>query len=305
LIAAASAWAFTVRVQSNDSEIEDLSAFFHGWPVEATQLGARSERTVVSCDSFRTHRILRLEAGSALVIRGAVHKACSCVLLSASPEPAARFLGKPLRVTDLVMAGAGARMDLYVPIAALVFILVVPASESIPPRRLQICNEGNPQGLTQYIKQHRSDGNVSLASHIREAAATSRDLPLESTRVGAVMTACRLIERQFPAAFTLNELSRSAGVGARTLEYGFREAYGTTPLNFVRSLRLTRSRMALLRARSYTPINEIARAFGFKHMGQYSRDYRRWFDETPSMTMSRTQKPHKSTRQRASRQPLV
>ena len=89
-----------------------------------------------------------------------------------------------------------------------------------------------------------------------------------------------------------------ASVHARS-SMDFREVYGTTPLNFVRSLRLTRSRMALLRARSYTPINEIASAFGFKHMGQYSRDYRRWFGETPSMTMSRTKKSHKSTRQRA------
>ena len=242
---------------------------------------------------------MRLEAGSALVIHGAVHKACSCVLLSASPEPAARFLGKPLRVTDLVLAGAGARLDLFVPIAAIVFILVVPASEIIPPRSLQICEEGDLQGLIQYIKQHRSGGTVSMASHLREAVATSQLLPVASARVSAVMSACRLIEREFPAALTLNELSRNAGVGERTLEYGFREVYGTTPLNFVRSLRLTRSRMALLRARSYTPINEIASAFGYRHMGQYSRDYRRWFGETPSMTLSRTQKSPKSLRQRS------
>ena len=204
-----------------------------------------------------------------------------------------------------MLAGAGARIDLFVPIAAIVFILVVPASEFIPPRSLQICDEGDPQGLIQYIKQHRSDGNVSLASHLREAVETSRFLPVASARVFAVISACRLIEREFPAALSLNELSRNAGVGARTLEYGFREVYGTTPRNFVRSLRLTRSRMALLRARSYTPINEIASAFGFKHMGQYSRDYRRWFGETPSMTLSRIQKSHKTIRQRAPRQPRV
>ena len=59
------------------------------------------------------------------------------MLLSASPEPAARFLGKPLRVTDLLLAGAGARMNLFVPIAAIVFILVVPSSEFISARTLQ------------------------------------------------------------------------------------------------------------------------------------------------------------------------
>jgi len=274
-------------VQTNDIEIEDLAAFFHGWPVEAIQLGPRSERTLVSCNAFRSHRILRLEAGSALAMHGTVHKSCSCVLLSASPEPAARFVGQPLRVTDLVLAGSGARMNLFVPIAAIVFILIVPTGDIISPRTLHTCDDDEARGLIQYIKQQRNNGDAPLASHLRDAAAASRDLTVASARVAAVMSACRLIERHFPEVLTLSELSRDSGVGKRTLEYGFREVYGTTPLNFVRSVRLTRSRMALLRARSYTPINEIASAFGFKHMGQYSRDYRRWFGETPSTTLAR------------------
>jgi len=274
-------------VQTNDIEIEDLAAFFHGWPVEAIQLGPRTERTLVSCNAFRSHRILRLEAGSELAMHGAVHKACSCVLLSASPEPAARFVGKPMRVTDLVLAGAGARLNLFVPVAAIVFILIVPSSEIVSPRALHVSDDGNAQGLIQYIKQHRGNGDAPLATHLRDAVTTSRELKVASARVSAVMSACRLIERHFPAALTLNELSRDSGVGGRSLEYGFREIYGTTPLNFARSLRLTRSRMALLQARSYTPINEIASAFGFRHMGQYSRDYRRRFGETPSATLAR------------------
>src|SRR5688500_422715 len=108
--------------------------------------------------AFRSHRTLRLEAGSALVVHGAVHKACSCVVLSASPEPAVRFLGRPLRVTDLVLAGADARMDLFVPTAAMVFILVVPSSEIIPRRALYICDAADVRGLTRYIKgQHGDD----------------------------------------------------------------------------------------------------------------------------------------------------
>jgi AraC-like DNA-binding protein len=275
-------------VQTNDIEVEDLAAFFHGWPMEAIQLGPRSERTLVSCNAFRAHRILRLEAGSALAMHGAVHKACSCVMLSASPEPTARFVGNPMRVTDLLLAGAGASISLFVPIAAIVFILIIPSGDIVSPRALHISDEGDGQGLIQYIKQHRNRGDGPLASRLRDAVATSKELKAASARVSAVMSACKLIERKFPEVLTLNELSRYSGVSDRTLEYGFREVYGTTPLNFARSLRLTRSRVALLRARSYTPINEIASAFGYKHMGQYSRNYRRWFGETPSMTLART-----------------
>jgi AraC-like DNA-binding protein len=274
-------------VQTNDKEIEDLSAFFHGWPVEAVQLGPRSEGTLISCDAFRMHRILRLEAGSALGIHGAVHEACSCVLLSATPEPAPRFMGKPLRVTDLVLAGAGARMNLFVPIAAMVFILIVPGREIISARALRICDEGGGQGLIQCIKQHGRTGGAPLLSHFRDAVARSHALTAASARLPAVILACNLIERYLPKAPTLDELSRKSGLGARALVHCFREVYGTTPLNFSRSLRFTRSRMALLRAKAYTPIHEIASAFGFKNMGQYSRDYRHRFGETPSMTLAR------------------
>ena len=181
MIARANPQAFTVRVQPDDNEIEDLSAFFHGWPVEAIQLGPRSERTLVSCSSFRSHRILRLEAGAAFVMRGAVHKGCACVVLSASPEPAARFLGKPLRVTDLLLAGAGAGMNLFVPVAAMVFVLVVPSGEFIPRRTLRICDGADAHRLTEYIRQqHRSDSGVHPTTHLRDAVAASQAFPAAS-----------------------------------------------------------------------------------------------------------------------------
>jgi AraC family transcriptional regulator, ethanolamine operon transcriptional activator len=85
----------------------------------------------------------------------------------------------------------------------------------------------------------------------------------------------------------VRELSRRCDVAERTPGYGFREAYSTTPLTFVKTQRLTRSRLALLRAGVRTSIRQIARAHGFTHMGQYSHDYHRLFGETPSMTHAR------------------
>jgi AraC-like DNA-binding protein len=208
-------------------------------------------------------------------------------MLSASPEPAACFQGRPMRVTDLVLAGAEARLNLFVPNKAIVFILVVPSSETISKRTLRIRTDADPPGLIRSIKQPRGGAESRLASVLRNETVASQEWPGASRRVAAAMSACRLIERVLPAALTLDELSREAGVGARALQHGFREMYGTTPLNFVRSLRLTRSRLALLRSKSYTPISEIASAVGFRHMGQFAQDYRRWFGETPSMTLAR------------------
>ena len=117
--------------------------------------------------------------------------------------------------------------------------------------------------------------------------AMPRPRVLDDLRVSAVVSACRLVDKRFPAPVTLTELSRHCGVAQRTLEYGFRQVYDTTPLAFIRSQRLTRNRMALLGARASTSISDTARACGFTHMGQYCKDYRRLFGETPSMTLAR------------------
>jgi len=275
-------------VHSDDNEIEGVAAFFHGWAMEAIQVGPRLERTLVSCNSSRSTRTLRLEAGSAMVLRGRVHESSSCVLLSASPDPAARFMGIPLRVTDLVLAGADAQINLFVPSAAIIFVLVVQDSGPIPRRALRLCDDAATLGLAQQIKQqHTGKRSASLATQLEAALEASRVLPVASARVAAVMSACKYIESRFPAALTLSDISRKSGIGERTLEYGFREVCDTTPLTFARSLRLTRSRMALVHAGRYTPINETAKAAGFTHMGQFSRDYFRWFGETPSTTLAR------------------
>src|SRR5437868_3763158 len=290
---------FTARVQP-DSEIEDLSAFFHGWHVEAIQLAPQSDRTAVSCASFPSHRVLRLPAGSAFVVRGTVHKNCSCILLSASPKAAARFLGQPLRANDLVLIGTGANMDLFVPAEAAVFVLDVESLPSISRRALRICEtNASAEGaatLARYLKEPQrpfSDIDSSIAIHLRQAVAASRTVQTarmaSTARVAAVMRACQLAERRFPAPITLSDLSRHCGVAERTLEYGFKQVYETTPLAFIKSQRLTRSRMALLDAPERTSISQIARACGFTHMGQYSSDYRRLFGETPSMTLARGQ----------------
>ena len=155
-------------------------------------------------------------------------------------------------------AGARASVDLYVPSGADLLIIVVESRRSM------------------------SGGGVLL---YEDGHATPQ--VLDEPRVSAVVSACRLVDERFPAPISLAELSRHCGVAERTLEYGFRQVYDTTPLAFVRSQRLTRNRTALLGSRATTSISDSARACGFTHMGQYCKDYRRLFGETPSMTLER------------------
>jgi methylphosphotriester-DNA--protein-cysteine methyltransferase len=280
-------------------EIDEVSAFFHGWRMEVIPLAPHSDAAVPG-DSFRSQHVLRLRTAAALAVRGTVLHGGTCVMMSASESAPIRLLGQPLRPEDLVIAGPGARVDVLVPGGAELLILVAESDGSIPLRTLRICDttraHDDAEPIVRYLREpyrHVTEMDSSLAEHLRHLMTLSKTLRTDqgagTLRVSAVVSACRLVERRFPAALMLSDLAKHCRVAERTLEYGFRQVYGTTPLAFIRSQRLARSRSALLSAKGHTSVGQTARAFGFTHMGQYSRDYRRLFGETPSNTLARGQ----------------
>jgi len=87
---------------------------------------------------------------------------------------------------------------------------------------------------------------------------------------------------------TIPELCRVAGVSQRTLEYGFRDLLGITPVYYTRVLRLNRARRALRAAKTQREtVTSVALRFGFVELGRFAVDYRRLFGERPSETLHR------------------
>ena len=73
--------------------------------------------------------------------------------------------------------------------------------------------------------------------------------------------------------------------GMRTFAiYAFRDRYDLSPKAFINSERLVRVKQDLRSRPDNVPIVEIANHWGFWHMGQFARDYRRQFGELPSQT---------------------
>jgi AraC-like DNA-binding protein len=83
----------------------------------------------------------------------------------------------------------------------------------------------------------------------------------------------------------LDALAAVADVRPRTLEAHFRLYLGTTPLGWVRRMRLQRARQQLLGANDEASITRIAVANGFGQLGQFAAQYRRQFGELPSKTL--------------------
>lgn len=86
---------------------------------------------------------------------------------------------------------------------------------------------------------------------------------------------------------TLADLVSVTGVSARTLQEGFVRFRETTPMRFLREVRLEGARRALSGGRG--PVTDVALAWGFPHLGRFAGDYRRRFGESPSATLKRAQ----------------
>jgi AraC-like DNA-binding protein len=85
----------------------------------------------------------------------------------------------------------------------------------------------------------------------------------------------------------LEQLARISGVQPRTLETHFKMFLGTTPLGWVRRMRLARARQEMLRATSEDTVTGVALSSGFSQLGRFAGDYRKAFGELPSATLQR------------------
>lgn len=88
-------------------------------------------------------------------------------------------------------------------------------------------------------------------------------------------------------ALTLERIAGAVGCSIRTLSEGFQKAQGTTPMNYLRQVRMAGVRSELEQGGAPGVVAEAAMRWGFSHLGRFSADYRRCFGESPSDTLRR------------------
>ena len=77
-------------------------------------------------------------------------------------------------------------------------------------------------------------------------------------------------------------------VSERVLRRAFQDTHGVSPSRYLRRLRLSEARRALLSAQDrLVTVTEIATLFGFLELGRFSVEYRAVFGESPSVTLRR------------------
>jgi AraC family ethanolamine operon transcriptional activator len=84
----------------------------------------------------------------------------------------------------------------------------------------------------------------------------------------------------------MSELCGEIGRSSRTLEIGFREAFGMSLKARLQAMRLNGAHRDLRAARGTgKTVKEVAMKWGFMHLGRFSVNYRKWFGQCPSETL--------------------
>lgn len=168
--------------------------------------------------------------------------------------------------------------------------LTTPAAASwLGVLRLLLEELDRPGGLLEKSAQHRDylekmliGGLLHLQTHDHLDTLLSPEPPARPRTVKRVVD---LIEANPEANFTLTDLARHSGVGARRLQLAFQETLHTSPTNYVRKVKLEHAREELLTGED--TVMAIAYRWGFGHPGRFATMYRETYGESPSETRRR------------------
>lgn len=100
-----------------------------------------------------------------------------------------------------------------------------------------------------------------------------------------VKRAIEYMHSNLAQSMTVALIAAETGTSVRALQAAFQRFKGTTPLGYLRTIRLEAARRALLGDGGSRSISDAARNAGFTHMGRFAAAYYQAFGETPSETL--------------------
>lgn len=141
-------------------------------------------------------------------------------------------------------------------------------------------------------------GSVLWQTLSRGAAAAFLDLypptvpalppALLTPKRARLRSAVEYVRHHAHEAVSVGDIAAAAGLSVRSVQEGFVRDLGRTPMTYLQEVRLEHTREELLAAdHRETAVQDVARRWGFGHMGRFSAAYHRAFGEFPRETLRR------------------
>ena len=105
----------------------------------------------------------------------------------------------------------------------------------------------------------------------------------------ALRRAIAFIEDHADSDISVTDIAAAARVTIRALQYAFRRHRGSTPMSYLREVRIQQAHEDLVAADPATgvTVTEIAARWGFFHPGRFARQYRAIYGVPPGRTLQR------------------
>ena len=204
------------------------------------------------------------------------HDILGIVASRASLQAVAQALGQPLNADAL---------------ARPTWLACAPTARAQLVRGLALLVGEAGTGLSCHDHAHarRFAQHAVLESLLAVLAAPQADgdecLSFERRR-RLVRAACDAVISAAHTLPTVPDLCAQLHVSRRTLQYAFETVVGTSPLAYLRTLRLNAVRREL-RSGAAATVQDAAARHGFWSLSQFGSDYRQQFAERPSQTLAR------------------
>lgn len=138
------------------------------------------------------------------------------------------------------------------------------------------------QARDEHLQRAMLDSVLSLLSHLEGQSPARANTSVHSY----IVERCHRLALQQPdEPPSIASLCLQLRTNRRTVQNSFHTITGTTPLDYLRSLRLNAVRRELSQSSAdELSIADAAARWGFVHMSHFAQQYRHLFDELPSQT---------------------
>lgn len=146
----------------------------------------------------------------------------------------------------------------------------------------------DPMRSTRFAEE-RLDGLLAAYVSAFSPEPSPPTLTATQSHRQLVRLAQECIDAHLADTLRIKDLCATSDVSYKTLERAFLSILGVTPRRYLSLSRLARARRLLLDANQETTrVADVALACGYDALGRFSIDYRQWFGEKPSHTLSRS-----------------
>jgi AraC family transcriptional regulator, ethanolamine operon transcriptional activator len=318
-----------IHVCANDPD--ELSASVPAWDAELTQLRTGAFSAQMTFIQLESVFVTSGKWDQPLLMKAASPRGCVTVNRPGRGSAPVKYRGHVIEDDECYVSGSAAEgecmnMGIQCPTGLSVHLDALHESwldrpELLATRGMNVCKAGLTSVTSLFngiawivaaVAEYpdtiaRAEVRLSLADQLlaRVDAFGAREFPVSQdreTRIRrrlGVERAREYINRNLTEPIRLSHLCRYARTGSRSLEYGFMEAVGLSPMVYVRVTRLHRvRRMLRSRTTGQRSISEIAMDCGFWHLSQFAMDYKALFGESPSITVRRTKMEYSASERR-------